>query len=77
MYGKRSGNKFRRCQMGGRIAGAGTFYDDYSEESGNPATETVRPLVRFSTDNIPPEALNGPVVCVKKGKNADETAQPV
>lgn len=71
MYGQRSGKRFRRSELGGHFAGTGTFYDDYSEESGNPAQETARPTVRFSTDNIPPESLNGPVVCVKKGKNAD------
>lgn len=60
--------KFRN---GGRRAGAGVAYDDYSEESGNKDYEGVRPLVRFSTDHTKPESLNGPVIIVQEGRKKD------
>lgn len=60
--------KFRN---GGRRAGAGVVYDDYSEESGNKDYEGERPLVRFSTDKVKPEDLNGPVIIVQEGRKKD------
>lgn len=66
----RRGNQLTNTSLrnGGRIAGTGMAYDDYSEESGNRYGETYRPLVRFPHDNIKPEDLNGPCVIVQKGK---------
>lgn len=61
-----------RLRNGGRIAGTGMAYDDYSEESGNHYGETWRPLVRFPNDNMKPEDLNGPVIIVQKGKVAGD-----
>ena len=56
---------------GCRRAGIGITYDDYSEESGNRDYEGKRPLVRFSTDRINPEDLNGEVIIVQKGRKKD------
>ena len=63
--------KFRN---GGRRAGAGVAYDDYSEESGNKDYEGTRPSVRFSTDGCDPKSLNGPVIIVQKGRKKDGNA---
>ena len=52
---------------GGRKAGIGILYDDYSEESGNPCYEKHE-MVRFPHDDIEPEDLNGPVICYKRGE---------
>ena len=68
----KTGNRYRRTSLrnGGRIAGMGMSYDDYSEESGESGCYgTIR--VRFPLDNIKPETLNGPVICVQKARNTD------
>lgn len=49
---------------GGRKAGIGILYDDYSEESGGKNYEKHDP-VRFPHDDVDPEELNGPVICYK------------
>lgn len=49
---------------GGRKAGIGVAYDDYSEESGNPDRCRYE-AVRLPHDGIDPEELNGPVICYK------------
>lgn len=50
---------------GGRRAGDGILYDDYSESSYGPKyCEYTR--VRLPNDNIKPEELNGPVICYKE-----------
>ena len=56
---------------GGRVAGTGILYDDYSEESGNNYGETYRPMVRFPNDNVDPEELNGECIIVQKGRKKD------
>lgn len=53
---------------GGRRAGAGVAYDDYSEESfGRGRVREFEP-VRFPHDGDNPEDLNGPVIIVQKGR---------
>lgn len=53
---------------GGRRAGSGVAYDDYSEESfGSGRVRDFEP-VRFPHDGVNPEDLNGPVIIVKKGR---------
>jgi len=68
MADRKTGNMYRKTSLrnGGRKAGVGVCYDDYSEESGNPDYEK-REQVRFPLDNIKPEELNGPVICYKNG----------
>jgi len=53
------------------VAGHGCVEDDYSETSGNRNYEGRRPLVRFATDGINPNDLNGPVIIVQKGRKKD------
>ena len=68
----KTGNRYRNTSFrnGGRIAGMGMSYDDYSEESGGCGYGgTVR--VRLPHDNVKPEDLNGPVICVQKGRKTD------
>lgn len=67
---KKTGNRFTRTSLrnGGRAAGMGMAEDDYSEESFGRIRMEERPLVRFSTDRINPESLNGPVIIVQEGK---------
>lgn len=70
---KNAGKQYMRTSFrnGGRKAGMGMRYDDYSEESGNTYGEKRRPSVRFPLDNINPQDLNGEVIIVQKGrKNA-------
>lgn len=55
---------------GGRIAGAGTAYDDYSEESGHcpgPGKHSAG-AVRMPHDGENPDDLNGPVIIVQPAK---------
>ena len=68
MAERKTGNLYRCTQLrnGGRKAGIGIVYDDYSEESGNRDYEK-HDRVRFPNDNIKPEELNGPVICYKGG----------
>ncbi len=64
---------YTRFRNGGRKAGMGMNYDDYSENSGNHYGERQRPLVRFPLDGVKPEELNGEVIIVQKGRKKDET----
>ena len=59
----------------GRLAGSGMVEDDYSEKSGckpwfkrNISKDVA---VRFVTDKLPPESLNGPVIIVQEGRKKD------
>ena len=65
---------FTKFRNGGRKAGAGVAYDDYSEESGNKCYEASRPLVRFSTDGRDPKSLNGPVIIAELGEHESSTS---
>lgn len=67
---KNTGKQYTRTSLrnGGRRAGMGMVEDDYSEESFGRGRVVERPLVRFSTDGIKPEDLNGPVIIVQQGK---------
>ena len=46
----------------------GMAYDDYSEESFGSGRYHEWERVRFSTDVVKPEELNGPVIIVQAGK---------
>lgn len=52
---------------GGRKAGMGVCYDDYSEASGNPSYEKYE-RVRLPNDRIDPKELNGECIIVQKGR---------
>lgn len=67
---KKTGNRFTRTSLRnwGRAAGMGMAEDDYSEESSGSGRFHEFEKVRFSTDRINPEALNGPVIIVQEGK---------
>ena len=65
------GNHLRGGCNGSRIAGDGIISDDYSEESGNKPNEFRRPLVKFPSDRVAPETMNGPVIVVQKGRKKD------
>lgn len=56
---------------GGRYAGMGMKYDDYSEESGNEYEERIKPIVRFPLDKRTPESMNGECIIVQKGRKKD------
>lgn len=64
----KTGNLYTNTSFrnGGRKAGYGIIHDDYSEESGNRSYERHE-RVRFPNDDVKPEELNGPVICIKKG----------
>lgn len=62
---------YTKFRNGGRRAGIGTAYDNYSEESGNKQYEKRRPLVRLPHDGYKPEDLNGPVIIVQEGRRKD------
>ena len=64
---KNSGRQFllTNFDYGGRRAGAGVLYDDYSETSGCKDYEK-HDMVRFPNDKVKPEDLNGSVVIIKK-----------
>lgn len=66
MADRKTGRQYLQTSFrnGGRKAGIGTLYDDYSEESGGKDYEK-HTLVRFPNDNKEPEDLNGPVICYK------------
>lgn len=68
---KNTGKLYRNTSFrnGGRSAGEGVLYDDYSETSGNRDYEK-HGEVRFPNDHIKPEDLNGPVICYKRGERA-------
>lgn len=69
MADKKTGRQYMTTSFrnGGRRAGIGALYDDYSEESGG--KDYGKPTwVRFPHDNVDPEDLNGPVICYKEGK---------
>lgn len=59
---------------GGRKAGMGILYDDYSEESsGYGRYDRHRhEKIRFPHDDIKPEELNGPVICYKADSKKGE-----
>ena len=67
---RKSGNMFRNTSLrnGGRKAGFGTAYDDYSEESFGRGRVHEFEKVRFPHDDRKPEDLNGPVIVVQKGR---------
>lgn len=68
----KTGNMYRNTSLrnGGRKAGTGIISDDYSEESmGRDHYRSV--LVRFPSDGIKPEELNGPVICYKESTKMD------
>lgn len=54
---------------GGRVAGSGVWYDDYSEESGNPSFGAGHVSVRLPHDGEKTENLNGECVIVKRGNH--------
>ena len=66
---EKTGNKYRYTSFrnGGRFAGIGTSYDDYSEESGNKDYEKHN-KVSFPLDKENTRNMNGPVIIVQKGK---------
>lgn len=68
MADKKTGRQYMTTSFrhGGRRAGIGTLYDDYSEESGG--KDYGKPTwVRFPHDNVDPADLNDPVICYKEG----------
>jgi len=67
------GNIYRNTSFrnGGRKAGIGTLYDDYSENSGYSGQRYGSVRVRFPNDDKKPEELNGECIIVQKGKNND------
>lgn len=71
-----TGNLYRKSSLGygARRAGTGISEDDYSEESsgyglGNSRDPYER--VRFPSDSVKPEELNGEVIIVQPGKRKD------
>ena len=68
MANRKTGRQYMTTSFrnGGRRAGMGILYDDYSEESGGKDCEKPT-WVRFPHDNVDPEDLNGPVICYKEG----------
>lgn len=72
---KNTGNLYQQTSLrnGGRRAGIGILYDDYSDESfggGNYDERYLGIQVRFPNDNVKPEELNGPVICYKSSIRA-------
>ena len=71
-----SGNYYRMTSLrgqGGRRAGCGMSYDDYSEESGKRHVCHRIDCVRFPSDRVEPEDLNGECIIVQAGnKKAQE-----
>lgn len=65
---KNTGKQYTRTSLrnGGRRAGMGMAEDDYSEESSGSGRFHEWEKVRFSTDGIKPEDLNGPVIIVQE-----------
>ena len=61
---ERTGNLYATTSFrnGGRGAGSGVLYDDYSEESGVRSNDKDRwEPIRFPHDGVDPKTLNGPV----------------
>lgn len=63
--------------QGGRKAGCGMLYDDYSESSGNPLPRSYARYaslsrVRFPNDDTKPEDLNGECIIVQAGKKKED-----
>ena len=56
---------------GGRKAGMGMLYDDYSDESSGGGHVKPWEAVCFPHDNTDPEELNGPVIIVQKGRSVN------
>ena len=65
----KTGNLYRTTSFrnGGRKAGIGTLYDDYSDESYGYVGQAGWVRVRMPHDGVKPEELNGPVICYKEG----------
>ena len=63
-----TGNLYLKTSFrnGGRTAGAGTLYDDYSDESYGYVGQDGSVRVRLPHDGVKPEELNGPVICYKE-----------
>lgn len=53
--------------QGGRVAGHGMFEDDYSEESGKRHVCHRIDRVRFPSDRVDPEDLNGECIIIQAG----------
>lgn len=70
---KTTGNLYRNTSFrnGGRKAGAGVAYDDYSEESMGHELGHWEP-VRFPSDGENPEELNGPVHVYREGDDPEK-----
>ena len=73
---KHTGNLYQQTSLrnGGRRAGIGILYDDYSDESsgeGNYDECYLGFQVRFPNDNVKPEELNGPVICYKNSSEKE------
>ena len=64
----KTGNIYRTTSFrnGGRKAGIGTMYDDYSDESYGYVGQAGVVRVRMPHDGVKPEELNGPVICYKE-----------
>ena len=73
MSERRTGGQLLRTTLAGgnHIAGHGCIEDDYSEQSGCPHREKRWEAVRFPSDNVEPETLNGPVIIVQKGRKKE------
>ena len=72
---ERTGNLYATTSFrnGGRRAGSGVLYDDYSEESGVRSNDKDRwEPIRFPHDGVDPKTLNGPVIRYQ-GKDAGGT----
>ena len=52
----------------GRAAGAGISYDKYDDESGHRPGPRDTGRVRFPSDGVNHDELNGPVIVVRTGK---------
>ena len=65
---ERIGNLYATTSLrnGGRRAGSGVLYDDYSEESGVRSSHKDRwEPIRFPHDGVDPKTLNGPVIYIR------------
>lgn len=73
MAERRTGAQWLRTTLAGRnrIAGHGCIEDNYDEDSGCPRKEKPWEAVRFPSDNVEPESLNGPVIIVQKGRKKE------
>lgn len=73
MADRTTGSRYFRSEMGSHhIVGHGCVEDDYSERSGGKQGKRKNwEMVRFPSDKLNPESLNGPVICYK-GVRKDE-----